>query len=494
MGDTIILDTNVLKQIASGNQPAADALLRYLKNGTPVYMSRAGYGELVTRAKSSQMGGQYREILSDLRIQIAANGTMADRINLIADNIELQPAPNAPGQLTEYKKKDPNKPGDAFVAAQAKAINAKLWTLDKDFKTRAPQFGVQLAPECQIASVNTPERENPDSARQMLGLNPKPIGSNGQPLAPGASPGGGSPGTYSLEGVADNTVPDFVGPSPKGQAIVGGIQIALEGVNFILNLINDYIQRKKVNDAMDRVRADIAKARAENPRLGVLLLFYYIQAEALDDSPIKPGANFEYLLWGLGVTSDEAQQDALKLGSISRGTGLYDRKFSQEVWIPPIHKTSITTAKCPFPPVAIGRFFLGNSNKVDFQLVEFDIVGGFDDIVEKTIELPPNTNADFAILNPPSEVYWYNLNGKQKVNVPLKDAKTANGNTIKVVDLDPWLPFNAMAAMVFPVTDWTEHVFDVVSPTTNFFALSAYVNFKMIRWIRAENIHLLRFL
>src|ERR1700683_2125498 len=129
-----------------------------------------------------------------------------------------------------------------------------------------------------------------------------------------------------------------------------------------------------------------------------------------------------------------------------------------------------------------------------FQGVSFDALGGFDDIVETSIDLPPNTNADFAVINPPSEVYWYNVNGKQTVKVPLKDAKTANDNTIKVVDLDPWSPFHAQAAMAFPVDDWTEKVFGTVNATQNSALLGTYVNFGMIRWIRPENIHLLRFL
>jgi predicted nucleic acid-binding protein len=499
MGDTIILDTNVIADVARGNQRVADSLTRYLKAGTPVYISRAAYDELVTRAKTPQVSGQYREILGDLGIRVADSGAMADRINLIADNIELKPAPNAPGQIREYdRKNDPTKPGDAFVAAQAKAINAKLWTLDTDLAKRAPQFGVQLAPECNIPGKSG--IENPDAARQMLGLNPKPIGTNGQPLPPkggsggGGSSGGGAAGSYSLEGVADNTLPEVGGPSARGEAIIGGIQIALEGINFVLNLINDYVQKNKVNAALDPIRADIARARAGNPRMGVVILFYYTQVEAPEDSPIKPGADFQYLIWGVGATPDEARENALRPGSISRGTGPYERRFSQQVWIPPLQKSSITSAKCPFPLVAVGRFFLANSNRAKFQGVEFDALGGFDDIVETSIDLPLHSNADFAVINPPSEVYWYNINGRQTVTVPLKDAKTANDNTIKVVDLDPWSPFHAQAAMVFPVDDWTEKVFGTMNPTQNSALLGTYINFGMIRWIRPENIHLLRFL
>jgi hypothetical protein len=63
-----------------------------------------------------------------------------------------------------------------------------------------------------------------------------------------------------------------------------------------------------------------------------------------------------------------------------------------------------------------------------------------------------------------------------------------------VVDLDPYLPFNAAAAMVFPVDDWAETVFNSVSPTDGANVLNSYINFRMIRWVRAANIHLLNFL
>jgi hypothetical protein len=307
-------------------------------------------------------------------------------------------------------------------------------------------------------------------------------------------PAGQPGGTYSVVGVADNSVPEMGGPSPKGQATIAGIQLAFEGVNFVLNRVNDHIQKKRVTEALDKIRPAVSQERLKNPRLGVLLLFYYTQFQAPEESIIKPGAAFDYVIWGTGVTRDEALRDAFREPTISRGAGPNERRFSREVWIPPLQKSVITTAKCPFPPIAIGRFFLGNSNKAKFQLVEFSITGGFDDLFEKTIALPENTNADFAVLKAPSQVFWYNLNGRQIVEVPLKDATTANGNVIKVVDLDPWSPFNAKAAMVFPVNDWTEEVFGTVPPTDNYNMLSTYLNFSMIRWVRPENIHLLRFL
>jgi predicted nucleic acid-binding protein len=517
MPDTIVIDTNVVKDIGRGNRLVAETLKGYLASGAKVYIAKASYNELIGGAPNRQWAGQYREILADLNIEVAPAGAMAERINFMADNQQRVPEPNKPGQIKEYgSKKNPDRPGDAFVAAQTKALGAKLWTQDETFYKRAKEMGLDPAPFLKYPL----SQESPDAGRRLLGLSPKTIDVAGNvvpqpqtgrpPGQPGAykpNPGGGSQGkgggsgggggtTIATEGVADNTVPGFVGPSPRGEAQIAGIQLAFEGVNFALNLINDHIQKGKVEAALAANRSQIASTRAGNETQGVLLLFYYRQYEAPEESIIKPGAVFDYLIWGKGVTPDEARRDALATPTISQGTGRNERRFSQEVWLPPLKKTALTVARCPFPPIAVGRFFLGDSNKAKFQRVTFDVFEGFDDIIERSIDLAPEDNVNFAVLNPPAQVYWYNLNGRQSRSVDLLEAKTANGNTIKVVDLDPWVPLgHARAAMVFPMDAACEDFFKLTSPTDNYQTLAAaHINFSMIRWIRPQNIHLLSFL
>jgi hypothetical protein len=486
MADPVLLDKNVITSIARNNKAVAEALLRYLDSGIPVYISRAAYDELVTRARTPKEGDDYARLLKDRGIRTApsgASGTITDRGNVYADNIQHEPAPYQPRLKTFSREDDPTKPGDIFVVAEAKAMKAKLWTLDEKVKNAAANvYNVELVRECNLG-VGTDE-EDVAVARKLLGVDkPPPKGS-----------GGGAAGSYSVVGVADNSLPEIGGPLPKGEAKIAGIQLAFEGVNFVLNLINDYVQKKKVNDALDKIRPAVARDRAENPRMGVLLLFFYTQYQAPEESIIKPGAAFNYVTWGKGATRDEALQDAFHIRTIGPGTGPNQRAFSREVWIPPLQKSTVTTARCPFRPNAVGRFFLGNSNKARFQLVEFSGPSGFDDVREKSIDLPQGTNADFAVLKPPTQVDVFSGDGLYTTDVPLKDAKTANGKSIKVVDLDPWSPFHAKAAMVFPVDDWTEEVFATVPPTDNYHLLKAYVNISMIRWIRPENINLLRVL
>lgn len=42
---------------------------------------------------------------------------------------------------------------------------------------------------------------------------------------------------------------------------------------------------------------------------------------------------------------------------------------------------------------------------------------------------------------------------------------------LSVIDLDPWTLFHAKAAMVFPVNELTETIFDMVDPSDGYQAL-----------------------
>lgn len=503
MAEVIILDTNVLKNIAEGNQRAADALTRYIKNGDTVYIARAAYNELIDGAKTDQMRQQYRDLVKHLRIDIAPDGRMADRVDFYVKNQQHVPKKNQPGPIDEYgSDKNPNRPGDAFIAAQAKAIGAKLWTFDGPTRKRAANLGVAIAPESSLPSVSG-GNEDVNRARQMLGLNPNPVDVKGNPITVRqseasaklpSSGGNRSAGLKATTGVADKSLPPVASPvSPRGTAKVEGIKLIFQGVNFVLNMINDHIQKQKADAALKAIERPVAEAQQKEPTAGIILLFYYTQVEAPAESLIKPGAVFHYVLWGQGVTRDEAIEDALRQPSITPGAGPNERKFSQDVWLPPLRKSELNLARLPFPAVARARFHLGNSPEARFQLVDFNVIGGFDDVFEKSVKLPQARNAEFVILRPPSEVYWYTRNGRQSLRVPLKTLPTANKHEISVVDLDPYSPFHAAAAMCFPVDDWAQTVFNVVRRVDGSRILP-YTNFGMVRWIRAENIHLLSYI
>jgi rRNA-processing protein FCF1 len=172
----VILDANVLRNIAQGNQIAAEALKHMLDSGRKVYISKAAYNELMGMEWAK--GAQYRDLLKQLKIgtpPASANpGMIKARGDVYADNIMHQPKPSKgiPGPMTEYGgARDPmtgakTRPGDAFVAAETKAVNGELWTLDKNLANRARAQGIKVAGESSLPSVGG--AEDVGVARRLL--------------------------------------------------------------------------------------------------------------------------------------------------------------------------------------------------------------------------------------------------------------------------------------------------------------------------------------
>jgi hypothetical protein len=380
---------------------------------------------------------------------------------------------------------------DVLTAAQAKAINAEVFSLDRVYRNNgnAIQQTMQLRIAPETTSIPLVEgTADYRVGRQLMGLPKIEVGLNGNIIrnAANAATHGG------IEPLPSNILEQ---QQMKGQAIAGGVMLVFEGINFILNKVNDSIQKKAVENALDSIRARVDQDRNANPKEGVLLSVFYKTIDA-GDSLIRPGPVFDYLDYGLGVTRDEARQDMNKYGSISSGLRTDEKRTSEEIWVPPLVASSVTEARCPFTPYAVGRFYTGTGTTARFQKVKFDWIEGFDDIVEDSVDLGgPDINYEFAVLRIPAQVRWYNINGGHNVDVPRISRQTANGNWIDVVDLDTDIPFaHACAAMIFPITHATEIFFGLTAATDDGGLLSSYTNFGMIRWIRPQYLHLLRFL
>ena len=153
----VVIDKQVFLQIASGNRQIADALLKRLASGDPVYIGTVSKNELIMQSKGG-LGPQYEKLLDDLKIKVPPATNMADRIDFHADNIKMGKIPKGPakdivnlhGNVTQYKVEPATgnlRPTDAFIASEAKAMNAELWTYDRDFRIRAEKLGVNIADE-----------------------------------------------------------------------------------------------------------------------------------------------------------------------------------------------------------------------------------------------------------------------------------------------------------------------------------------------------------
>lgn len=168
-----IIDANVVKNIAQGNAAAAKALISLMgMPGNRVYIATAAFNEVV----NGSFGAQYRDILNEMAINTPPTTSMEKRVDALGRNVNttVDPKGKRPGPMPEYGgKRDPatrlkSRPADAFVAAETKALNGKLWTQDLQFARQAQQQGVTIAPQSQIPSVSGPE--NPALARELLGF------------------------------------------------------------------------------------------------------------------------------------------------------------------------------------------------------------------------------------------------------------------------------------------------------------------------------------
>ncbi len=512
MPRTILIDANIIDQINRGNSQAANALLGMIRNGDTVYICQQAYNELIVNALPRGATAN-RLLLERLNINLAPAGSMAARVDVYSQN------QTRTGTVLSQP--------DALVAAQARAIGAELWSFDRAFRNQGgvtTTLGVPVAPESQnipLAGVGSGGRAPQADYRvgyRLLGLPPVEITISGQiirrgppgspPGTPGVPPanlgggGGGSGGggrasasslggTTAAVGVADNRLPQVGGPSARGTAMVGGIQVAFQGANFVLNLINDEIQGQRVRDALARIEPNINRERAANPSLGVLLIFFYHQVEAPSESLIRPGAVFTHVESALGRSRDEARGNWQRQPAVRPGAGQNERITTQEVWIPPAQPVGVATLRTPFPPAAIGTFASGAARLQD---VEWGGVTGFDDEGETTLRLVAgSTPAEFVILRPAAVIQWFNGPTRFSTDIPLVIRTTADGSDVTVVDLDPWMPGKVSAAMVFPAADATDQLFAQAPRTRdNLNQLRGYLNFGKVRWVRPENIRILR--
>jgi len=163
---TVILDKNVITDIARGNVAVAEALKRLLNSREPVFIATAARDELLNTGPTLLRDG-YRAILNDLKLEAPPKTTITDRGSFHADNVQVEPQYGM-GPVKEYGGGTSKaRPGDAFIAAETRSLKARLWTLDKNFAKRAANLGVTIAPESAISGISGVE--DIAQARRLLG-------------------------------------------------------------------------------------------------------------------------------------------------------------------------------------------------------------------------------------------------------------------------------------------------------------------------------------
>jgi len=279
----LIIDANVIRNIGQGNRAAAEALRRLLSSGRKIYIAHAAYDEVVV------IFAEYRQLLKDLGLGVSPKssapavkgkpGAITTRGNVYADNMQQVPNPKTrtPGPMKEYGgikdavTGEKTRPGDAFVAAEAKSLDAELWTLDRQFARQAHQQGVKIAAESAIESVAGPETVA--AARELLRdampkAVPTPAPTRAAKLAPKPTPKpepkpAAKPVPKAVETPAPPVPTPTTGPvRPRLTALKEGLKGAVSPES-IASLIPDVIlaiaDKVAVRDALRNIQVKFIK-------------------------------------------------------------------------------------------------------------------------------------------------------------------------------------------------------------------------------------------
>jgi hypothetical protein len=252
----ILIDANVLDQVNRGNRAAAHALKRLSASGS-LYISQQAYNEAVTDPAFRRTATANRLLLDELGIKVAPPGDMGVRVDVYATRAGLRHIP-----MSEK---------DVMTTAQAKAINAKVWSFDDTFAKSHSMvkktFGVDVAKE----SYELPFIENRQDyrvGRRLLGLKPVEISFSGavsETAAETKSPGASASPTAKTTGATHPTGPSarprtFNKPI-KGKMITAGKVTGKLGgtilLGFILAKIRAHFEERFIRQQIDSLQPHV---------------------------------------------------------------------------------------------------------------------------------------------------------------------------------------------------------------------------------------------
>jgi hypothetical protein len=280
-------------------------------------------------------------------------------------------------------------------------------------------------------------------------------------------------------------------PSGSGGARAAGLTVALAGLNFALNWLNDREQQRRVQEALARIEQAIEVERRRRPDHGILIFVYYHKVQAPPESLLQPGAVFSHIAWESGRTRDEALEAYSRRSTISPGPPRGSLQHVSRMWIQPTQPPSISSLQTPFPQTGFGIFAV---NGAKLQDVEWGGLTGFDDEGQTTLRLPSSPTPRFILLRPPASINWVYGGRIHTTSIPIVQRRAAVGQrTLEAVNLDPRNPFGNVAAVpVFPYDSFTERLFRSGRPTRdNLNHLRLYPNIRHMRWVRPENVSMI---
>ena len=253
---------------------------------------------------------------------------------------------------------------------------------------------------------------------------------------------------------------------------------------------------------MDKLEPAIAAKLHEDSSQGVLIVVKYSRREKVGaevENPLEHVTVFQGIEIGYGSTESEALYNlgsTPRISAVGPGQMLFERHF-----IPPTQPLDVMRLHTPFPKIGLAAFVPGRER---LQGVRFRGTWGYDDTSETTLKVSPGTTPQFLFLEAPSNVVFFN--GKMRMDTDIELAwmypaelsatPVKSPLTLPFVELDTtnWLfrpYFPTRAGMIFPADNATARLFQTTAPTGDKGVLP-YPNMHIVRWVRRENVRLLR--
>lgn len=514
MGRKIVADRTIFDEINKGNRDVAKRLKDLVAAGAEIWITKYDEDQLTPADETLMVELHIRSPLQDNYVDRYHSRGMLDNFRDHAGTLK-----------TGWRR-------PATTAALAFHLKAELMTMDKEFEQSFLKFGV--VPGMRALSSATGSVDY-GRARQLFGLAPLRIDSAGKilpklkpgPGAPAKVPGAGGAVRYEVNNQPDvsyppgrpidseykwkNKVgdpikaPNEYGPSPKGQAgFQAAATIGLQGLSWVIQEINDRIEKKRFDEAWAKLKPTIDAKLNEDPTMGVLILVNYSQKKkkgAEPDSPLEHPTVFQKIKYSFGYTKEDARMRMSSAPPDMRPVAGPDEDVqTSEMWFPPKQPVDVTKLPTPFEKAGLATFVPGREKLVK---VKFSGRWGFDDkmfSVEK-LDLPTGMVPQFFYLWPPDRIAYRDDDGvlrSSDVETSLEHAAWAMGaelafSLVPVVCLDSWInPYNATAAIVYPANNATANLFKTTAPTQDNLGYLKSYRMELVRWIKTENMYLLQ--
>jgi hypothetical protein len=482
----IVFDRTIIDQINLGNAEVAKSLRTVLQEGAEVWTTR----------------------------EIYSRGTEADRLLIDNSGIHVVPVADsyADNKVTQGKvDRIPHANWKAAALAEDLKVKRKsdveLMTADRSTADAYRKYNGRVTP--LAGRTLSGKNFNYNQARRLMQLKPLNLTAYGDVVRTARGKGKAPnmiPRTIDRTWAWKETSPGKKGttpavgePSPRGQATVGGLVLAFQGVNWMIQQKAAKISEQRFEADWARKRPEIERILNEDPTLGVKL-FTYFQRGADDTSSgsiIEPTSVYHHMHYATGYTESEADQNFAMQKNYDGAAG--NIVAGPDNWFPPRVQVSPEKLKTPFRSQGLGTFVRG---KEKLRNVKWKGLSGFDDLDQTELDVPKELTPQFLILVPPDEITFYNGSSRHTADIDQRQVHPAEVNspltgdlTVWVVELDAhWRPYaDAKAAMVFPANQYTQTLFKKAPKTRdNLGQLNPIVNFDMVRWVEPENLHVLR--